>query len=46
MRKGKGGVSLDRLVGPERKGEGQRARGACARGVQAGRDSTEQRERH
>ena len=30
VRKGKGGVSLDRLVGPERKGEGQRARGALA----------------
>lgn len=36
VRKGKGGVSLDHLVGPERKGEGQRDGGAGARGVQAG----------
>ena len=42
-RKGKAGMSLDCLLGPERKGEGQRAGGARAGGVQAGRDSPEQR---
>ena len=46
MRKGKGGVSLDHLVGPERKGEGQRDGGARAGASRQAETPLESKERH